>query len=731
MTDKWKKLEEAVIRFFKDNPGQQLKGRELAGKLRVPNRDYQTFKRKVRRLADEGRLSRFKGNRYGVAGKSALVSGILHVKTQGYGFIRREDGGEDVFISQRNMGSAQHQDRVQVSVLARPMDKLAEGKVVDVLERGRSRIVGTFQQSGKYSCVIPDELKLTRDVYIAKQDRNHAKNGDKVVIEITQWGDARRMPEGKVLEVLGPAEKKGVDVLSVIHAFELPFHFPQEAVQETGRMGADIASADLLNRLDLRDKLVFTVDPDDAKDFDDAISLEKLSNGNVSLGVHIADVSHFVQSGSGVDMEALRRGTSVYLVDQVIPMLPERLSNELCSLRPDEDRLTYSVIMELTPAGELEEYRICESVIHSKARFTYKEVQFFIDTLDAIQSGSPKGSQIAENRSTAQARRWFEKSEMRETIGSMAKLSRVLKKRRWDSGSIPFDAPEPRVVLDQEGFPVELGIRERSESHELIESFMLLANQTVAEHVDTLRKKQNRKLPFIYRIHERPEGKKLNDFVHFVRALGYAFDPGKRVTSKKFQRLLEQVAGSKHAIIVEEVALRTMMKAVYATRNPGHFGLGCKHYTHFTSPIRRYPDLMVHRLIKAYEGNGDLRPVLPMKLSRICELASEREIMAQKAERESIKAKQLLFMKGRIGDEFDGVISGVTTFGIFVEIPEYLVEGLVHIKDLEDDYYLYDEKRYCLSGKNHGKVYRLGDSVRVVITRVSLEMRKLDFMLAS
>ena len=429
-------------------------------------------------------------------------------------------------------------------------------------------------------------------------------------------------------------------------------------------------------------------------------------------------------------MEALNRGTSVYLVDRVIPMLPEHLSNELCSLRPDEDSLTFSVIMELTPGGALQDYQIRTSVIHSKVRFSYQEVQSVIDTFDK-KSGKEKESKKDGMGLSGKVRDVKEKAKLRETIGAMVGLSRTLKKRRHDAGSIPFNAPEPKVILDEKGFPVELGMRDRSESHELIEEFMILANQTVAEHIEKLRKDGSRKYPFVYRIHEKPQGKKLNDFVDFVRALGYAFDPGKRVTAKKFQRLLEQVDGTKHAIIVEEVALRTMMKAVYATRNPGHFGLACTHYTHFTSPIRRYPDLMVHRLLKTYEQDGDLKQILPMKLSHICDIASEKEMLAQKAERESIKAKQLVFMKNHIGDEFDGVISGVTSFGIFVEIPEYLVEGLVHIKDLEDDYYLYDEKRYCLTGKNRGKTYHLGDSVHVQVVRVSLEMRKLDFILAT
>ena len=726
MANKWEKIKEDLIRFFNENPNQQLRGRDLARKLQVSNRDYQEFKRQVRRLADEGQLSQYKGNRYGIARKSNYATGILNVKTQGYGFVRRDDKGEDVFVSQKNMGPALHLDQVKVLLWARPVGRLAEGKVIEVLERGRNRIVGTYHETQKYSYVIPDELKITRDVMVGKEDFRDVKTGDKVVIEMTHWGDTRRMPEGKVVEVLGSPDAPGVDVLSVIHSFELPVRFPQKVDAEAGRIPEGIQSADLKNRLDLRHKLVFTIDPEDAKDFDDAVSLGEHANGHVSLGVHIADVSQFVNPGSAIDTEALRRGTSVYLVDRVIPMLPEKLSNTICSLRPNEDHLTFSVIMEVSPEGEVVAYQIKESVIRSKYRFTYQEVQSFIDRLDNELKKSGK----THSMGTAESSRPDQDPDFRKTIDKMITLCRILKKRRYEEGSIPFDAPEPKVILDKKGTPIALGVRDRSESHGLIEEFMILANRTVAEHINRLRKDRSRKYPFVYRIHEKPDGKKLNDFVNFVRALGYVFDPGRRVSAKKFQRLLEQVAGSKHAIIVEEIALRTMMKAMYATRNPGHFGLACAHYTHFTSPIRRYPDLVVHRLLKVYADEGDLSGLFPMKLSRICELASKKEITAQKAERESIKTKQLLFMKNHIGDEFNGVISGVTSFGIFVEIPEFLVEGLVHIKDLEDDYYLFDEIRYCLNGRNNGKVYQLGDSVRVLVMRVSLEMRKLDFMLA-
>ncbi len=723
---KYKISSDDILRFLKEHPNQIYKSRELAKKMQVANRDYQTFKKIVRQLARTEIISRFKGNRYGHYRKPVVVTGILHVKTQGYGFLLRDDGGEDVFVSQRNMGTALHRDRVRVTLWAQPVGKLPEGKVVEILERGSRRIVGTFQESRTTHYVVPDELKIGKDIAINEKNRQKAKSGQKIVVEVTRWDDSRRMPEGKVIKILGNPDDPGIDVLSVIHQFDLPLTFPNAVVNEVEQIPQDLSDLSVENRLDLREKFIFTIDPEDAKDFDDGVSLDPLPNGNVLLGVHIADVSHFVTSGSAIDREALRRGTSVYLVDRVIPMLPEQLSSDLCSLRPNQDRLAYSVLMELSQDGTLKDYQIKESIICSRYRLTYRQVQKMIDR-------DKEDNRQAESRTMTPPPAHKQKSSteqdltLQKTVIQMVRLSRRLMEKWKEEGSIDFEVPEPKVVLDESGRVVDLQIRERLESHILIEAFMLLANRTVAEHIHRLRQQTRRKYPFVYRIHEKPKGKKLEEFILFIQALGYAFQLGKKITPKKFQVFLERVKGTKHEIIVEEVALRTMMKAVYATRNVGHFGLAFHHYTHFTSPIRRYPDLIVHRLIKSYLNDEHPAPQLPMKLSKICEIATEREILAQTAERESIKTKQIAFMENHLGDEFEGVISGITSFGIFVEIPEYLVEGLVHIKDLEDDYYLYDEKHYRLVGQNKGKVYRLGDEVRVRVDRISKEMRKIDF----
>ena len=727
MSEKKQKIgSNEILRFLKEHPNQIYKSRELAKKMHIANRDYQIFKRIVRQLAERSEISRYKGNRYGHHRKLSVVTGILHVKTQGYGFLLRDDGGEEVFINQRNMGTALHRDRVRVELWAQAVDKLPEGKVIEVLERGNRRLVGTFQEGRTYYYVVPDELKIGKDICIGEKDIGKAQAGQKVVVEVVKWDDYRRLPEGRIVKILGNLDEKGVDILSVIHSFNLPLAFPKAVEKEAKQISQDIESTSYDDRLDLRDKLVFTIDPEDAKDFDDGVSLERLPNGNVLLGVHIADVSTFVASGSAIDREALRRGTSIYLVDRVIPMLPERLSSDLCSLRPNQDRLTYSVLMELSGDGTLQDYQIRESIIRSRHRLTYQQVQKMIDgfDMDDCHAGSDTGidRRIAEQNHSTE----YDHSLL-EILAEMIQLSRRLMHRWREEGSIDFEIPEPKVILDEKGNVVDLQICERLESHILIEAFMLLANRTVAEHINHLRQQTHRKLPFVYRIHERPGGKKLAEFILFIQALGYTFQIGKKVTPKKFQIFLEQIKGTTHEIIIEEVALRTMMKAIYSTHNVGHFGLAFKHYTHFTSPIRRYPDLVVHRLLKVYFNTESPAPLLPITLSEICAIASEREIVAQSAERESIRAKQIEFMEKHLGDEFEGVISGVTSFGIFVEIPKYLVEGLVHIKDLNDDYYIYDGKNYRLVGQNHGKIYRLGHVVHVRVNRISREMRKIDF----
>lgn len=691
---------------MKKSPGQSFKAREIFRKLGLPNEEYRALKEQLLDLAEEDLLSRYKGNRYGVLRRRDLIDGLLHVKTQGYGFLIRDDGGDDVFISQKNMGTAFHRDQVQVELWARPMGKLPEGKVVRIVSRGHERIVGMFQDAGSYCYVIPDELKITRDIHVSETNRNEAGPGHKVVVEILDWGESGRMPEGRVLEVLGYPDDPDVDVLSILHAYDLNPEFPKSVEDEVSAISEGIPQQERDRRQDLSQRLTVTIDPDDAKDFDDAVSLEILTNGNWKLGVHIADVSYYIPTGSAVDVEALKRGTSAYLVDRVVPMLPERLSNILCSLQPESDRLCFSVDLELTPSGQVVDYTLYESVIHSHHRLTYRQAQ---DIIDGKLTTLP--------------------DTLNRMLRDMHGLSQLLLNRWRNEGSIDFNAPEPKVTLDGLGKATALGIRDSLPSNRLIEAFMLLANRTVAEHVHRLRKESGKKLRFVYRVHEKPGGKKLEQFLKFVHAMGYVFKTDTHLTPKRFQAFLDQIRGTRHQTVIEEVALRSMMKAQYSTANIGHFGLAFPHYTHFTSPIRRYPDLMVHRLLKTYLSENPKPPAFAAPLSEICKTATDREINATRAERESIRSKQLAFMAERVGDEYEAVISGVTGFGFFAEITEYLVEGLIHVEELHDDYYLFDEAGLRLIGERTGRTFQLGDTVTVQVARVLREERKLDFRL--
>ena len=688
-------------------PHRTFKPKELARQLGIKGPKYTDFRDALKSLAAQGKIARYQGTKYGLIKQATVLEGELHVKAQGYGFLITEEGEEDVFISQKNMGTAFNKDLVKVQLFAVSKGRSREGRVVQVLKRAHQQFVGTYQKSKRYGFVIPDDPKMSRDIFIAEGDHLNAKSNQKVVVKIERWQDERLNPEGRVVEVLGYPDEPGVDVISVVKAFDLPTQFSAKVEKEAAAIPQSMALAELNRRLDLRNDICFTIDPEDAKDFDDAVSVRVLTNGNHELGVHIADVSFYVKEKSQLDKEALRRGTSVYLVDRVIPMLPEKLSNEICSLQPNQDRLTLSCIMEVSSEGKVVNCRIVESVIHSKHRFTYQEAQEIIDNQN---STSPFKTQVHQ----------------------LFKLSQVLIKRRQSLGSLDLDLPEVRVELDEKGVPLEIKRQVRLDSHRLIEECMLLANQTVTERVAVNMRDKHRLPPFIYRIHEEPDERKMNDFRKFVRSVGYPLDPSKKVTAKLLGGFLDGLRGKPEEVVVEELLLRSLMKARYSTKNAGHFGLAFQYYTHFTSPIRRYPDLVVHRLLKEYGSDFDFERARShkKKLEEIAKKASEREIVALEAERESIKMKKVEYMQRHLGDLFDGVISGVVSFGIFVEITGILVEGLVHISDLESDYYIHDEKNYQLVGQHTSQTYRLGDPVKVRVVKVNVDERVVDFVLA-
>lgn len=681
----------------------------MVKQLRLEDDEMDEFLLTLHKLVTDGVIGK-KGKKFFI--RENQLSGTLSVNKNGEGFVTVEGYEEDFFVAPSRLKTAMNKDKVLIVPLTRKqMGKRKEAEVVKVVERARTRFVGTFEKSDEFAFVVPDDLKIRRDIYIPLEKMGSAKNGQKVVVNLEVWDDEYLNPQGAIVEVLGYPNEKGIDVLSVAKQHDLHFEFPAAVERECAKIETQISEKEIHRRLDFRNGLCFTIDPFDAKDFDDAVSLEVLENGNYLLGVHIADVSYYVHETTELDKEAFIRGTSTYLVDRVIPMLPETLSNDLCSLRPGEDKLTFSTFMEISPSGEVADYDIVESVIHSHHRFTYEEVQDII-------SGKKPGDLD---------------TKIVERVLLMHKVSKILTQKRLTVGSIDFDTPEAKFKLDSDGRPVECYRKDRLDSHRLVEEFMLLANQTVAKHVGLVTHSNGKSAhPFLYRIHDKPVQEKLDNFVNLLKVFGHQLQAAKgQVTPKQIQRVIEKVKGRKEDRLIEKVAIRSMAKAEYSDKNIGHFGLAFDFYSHFTSPIRRFPDLIVHRMLKEYDDGMTARRVewWNDKLPGMAKHCSNREKIATEAERESIKIKQVEFMLQHIGNEYSGTISGVMGFGIFVEIAEYLIEGLIHIRDLKDDYYTYDEKNYRLMGERKKRMFQLGDEVKIKVVSVNREKNEVDFML--
>jgi len=708
-------VKEKIVRFLAKYPDEQFKPRVLARRLSMTGDvEYRVLGQALNELHQSKEIGRGAHRQYShnVSPSGRRMLGTLAMHKRGTGFVKLLPpltGG--ISVAQNFLGTALDGDTVAVIPLALESSRLGragegatpDGEIVEVVERSRQPFVGVFQKSKHFFVVVPDNRKVPRDVYIPKGKTKGAHPGAKVVAVIDEWESPNVNPEGHIVEVLGKSGEVRAEMTAVAREFQLPLHFPREVDAEADSIPHSIPKEEYKKRLDLRTLTCMTIDPEDAKDFDDAVSIESLPDGHYRIGVHIADVSHYVREGTELDAEALSRGTSVYLADEVIPMLPERLSNDICSLRPGEDRLTYSALMDLTPRGIVKDYRIEKSVIHSKRRFTYEEVQGIIET--------GRGDFAAE-------------------ITLMHSLSQMLLKKRLKEGSIDFESVETKFRYDDAGKPTEIIRKVRLDAHRLIEEFMLLANQVVAKHIG-LAKKEGDISPFVYRIHDQPDPEKLRDLGSFVEHLGYTLHLHGGVTSRALQKLLHDVKGKEEENVINEVAIRSMAKAVYSETNIGHFGLGFRYYTHFTSPIRRYPDLLVHRLLSEYAAKMPHRRRTQMAdlLPGLCKQASDRERVATDAERASVKVMQVEYMKRHLGDVFHAIISGVTNFGMFVEIADLLVEGLIRMRDLEDDYYVYDEKHYSLIGRRTKKRYRLGDKVTVKVIRVDPEERQLDFAL--
>ncbi len=652
-------------------------------------------------MAEQNFLIEVSPGKYKANSRGTEVVGRFERRSNGKNHVITDEN-ESIFIAERNSMHAMDGDRVRVLVYAKRRGHDAEGEVVEIIEKNQQTFVGTLEVQKHFAFLLTDNKVLANDIFIPKNALKGGKTGDKAVVRITEWPDRARNPYGEVVDILGPAGENNTEIHAILAEFGLPYRYPAAVEKAANKIPDVITPAEIAAREDFRNVTTFTIDPKDAKDFDDALSIRRLSNGHWEVGVHIADVSYYVKPGSIIDKEAESRGTSVYLVDRVVPMLPERLCNEICSLRPDEDKLTFSCIFELNDNAEVLKSHITRTVIRSNRRFAYEEAQAVIETGEG---------------------------DYKEEILALNDLAQKLRKRRFEHGSINFDRHEVKFEIDEQGRPLSVYFKVSKEANKLIEEFMLLANRTVAEFIGNPKDGKKPKA-FVYRVHDLPDPDKMSSFAAFITRFGYKIktEGSKSELSKGINSLLSKVQGRPEENLVETIAIRAMAKAVYTTVNIGHYGLAFDYYTHFTSPIRRYPDLMVHRLLERYMAGG--RSVNVQSLEDECKHASDMEQLAANAERASIKYKQVEFMSERLGEEYDGVISGITEWGLYVEINENKCEGLVPIRDLEDDYYEFDEKNYCLMGRRKHRIYRLGDPIRIKVARANLERKQLDFALA-
>ncbi|MED4988729.1 ribonuclease R [Geobacillus sp. NFOSA3] len=700
-------LVDRILTFMRDEAYKPLTVQELEEAFGITDAaEFKEFVKALVAMEEQGLVVRTRSNRYGVPEKMNLVRGKVSGHAKGFAFVVPEDPSlDDIFIPPSEMKNAMHGDTVLVRVHSESSGARREGTVVRILERGVTEVVGTYTESKYFGFVIPDDKKIVNDIFIPKHAANGAVEGHKVVVRLTSYPQGRMSAEGEVIKILGHKNDPGVDILAIIHKHGLPLQFPDEVIEHANSISDTITEKDLQGRRDLRDQMIVTIDGEDAKDLDDAVTVTKLENGNYKLGVHIADVSYYVEEGSPIDREAYERGTSVYLVDRVIPMIPHRLSNGICSLNPKVDRLTLSCEMEINERGEVVSHEIFQSVIRTTERMTYSDVNKILVDKDE------------------ELRKKYE--PLVPMFELMAELAEILRNKRMKRGAIDFDFKEAKVLVDENGKPYDVVLRERSVAERLIEEFMLVANETVAEHFHWLN------VPFIYRVHEDPKPEKLQRFLEFITNFGYVVKgTGNQIHPRALQEILEAVRGEPEEMVISTVMLRSMKQARYDAESLGHYGLSTDFYTHFTSPIRRYPDLIVHRLIRTYLINGQMDEQTQRKwaekLPDIAEHASDMERRAVEAERETDDLKKTEFMEDKIGMEFDGIISSVTNFGLFVELPN-TIEGLVHVSYLTDDYYRYDERHYAMIGERTGKVYRIGDEITVRVINVNKDERIVDF----
>lgn len=704
MDQTFEKRKKVILDFISDDMYVPMKIKEIAIVLQIPREQRDDLKEVLDVLVEEGKISLSKRGKYS-KGQAVRLKGVFQANARGFGFVTPEDGAEDVFIPEENISGAFQGDQVEYIITAAPSGRRREGKIVRILSHSVVHIVGLYEKSKNFGFVRPDNQRYLKDIYIPAGKEKGAMNGHKVVVELTSYGGENMKPEGTVVEIIGHINDPGTDILSVVMDAGIPTEFSEKVLNQAVRVSKEVSEADRAGRKDLRDWLMVTIDGEDAKDLDDAVSLQTI-DGNYVLGVHIADVTNYVQENSALDREAFERGTSVYLADRVIPMLPHKLSNGICSLNAGEDRLALSCIMTFDQAGEMIDHEIVETVIHVDKRMSYNGVAKILDG-NTEETGTDQ--------------------EIVSMLLSMKKLSDILRERRGRRGSIDFDFPETKVILDENGKPVDIRPYERNGATKIIEDFMLMANETVAEEYYW------RELPFIYRTHEVPDEDKIRKLSTFINNFGYHIHVRNEVRPKEIQKLLDKVDGTPEEALISRLALRSMKQARYTTENTGHFGLAAKYYTHFTSPIRRYPDLQIHRIIKEnLRGrlNEDRISHYEEILSRVAAQCSDRERRAEEAEREVVKMKKAEYMRSHIGEEYDGVISGVTKWGIYVELAN-TVEGLVHVADMRDDHYEFAEQTYELVGEHSGKTYKLGQTVRVRVADADKLQRTVNFEIVS